>query len=573
MFFTGKGGVGKTSLACATAIRLADAGRRVLLVSTDPASNLDEMLGVELSRQPRAVPGVPGLVALNIDPEAAAEAYRERVIAPLRGRAPETEVKKIQEELSGACTTEIAAFDEFAGLLEATWRQQFDHVVFDTAPTGHTLRLLSLPRAWTDFLDSNTRGASCLGPHSGLTMQRDRFAAALAALANPQLTTVVLVTRPERAALQEAERTAGELRALGLTHQRLVINGVFRPMTPSDPIALAIREREQAALSRMPPSLRSLPAEEVPLRAFNMLGIEHLRALLDDSLQPPPGAGLAAIPPHPTASLSGLIDELAAPGHGFILVMGKGGVGKTTLACAIAAELATRGHPVHLSTTDPAAHVASTLEGSLPGLQVSRIDPRAETQAYIEKTLRRREAELDDAGRALLLEDLASPCTEEVAVFHAFSHLVSEARTSFVVLDTAPTGHTLLLLDATGAYHRQLTRTLPSEHLRLITPLMRMRDPAYTRVLLVALPETTPISEAAHLQGDLRRAGIEPWAWIINNSLLATGSQDALLRERMRAEAEQVARVVRDHARRVALVPWMAQEPTGLERLHALVGR
>jgi arsenite-transporting ATPase len=302
-----------------------------------------------------------------------------------------------------------------------------------------------------------------------------------------------------------------------------------------------------------------------------MLGLENLRALLDDSLQPPPGAGLTAIPPLPTASLSGLIDELAAPGHGFILVMGKGGVGKTTLACAIAAELATRGHHVHLSTTDPAAHVASTLEGSLPNLRVSRIDPRAETQAYIEKTLRRREAELDDEGRALLLEDLASPCTEEVAVFHAFSHLVSEARTAFVVLDTAPTGHTLLLLDATGAYHRQLTRTLPTEHMRLVTPLMRMRDPAYTRVLLVALPETTPVSEAARLQEDLRRAGITPWAWIINNSLLATGSEDPLLRERMRAEAEQVARVVRDHARRVALVPWMAQEPTGLERLHALV--
>ncbi len=509
-------------------------------------------------------------MALNIDPEAAAEAYRERVIAPYRGQVPEKEVEKIREELSGACTTEIAAFDEFAGLLEETWRQQFDHVVFDTAPTGHTLRLLSLPRAWTHFLDNNTRGASCLGPHSGLTMQRDRFAAALAALSDPHLTTVVLCTRPERAALQEAERTSSELRALGLAHQRLIINGVFRATNPSDPVALAIEDRERQALARMPPALHSLPTEEVPLRAFNMLGIERLRALLD-STQPPLGAGLPELPPLPTRSLSGLIDELAAPGHGLILVMGKGGVGKTTLACAIAAELATRGHHVHLSTTDPAAHVASTLAGTLPNLEVSRIDPRAETQAYIEKTLRRREAELDEEGRALLLEDLASPCTEEVAVFHAFSHLVSEARSSFVVLDTAPTGHTLLLLDATGAYHRQMTRTLRPEHGRLITPLMRLQDPAYTRLLLVALPETTPVSEAAHLQEDLRRAGIEPWAWLINNSLLATGSEDPLLRERMRAEVEQVVRVARDQARRVVLVPWMAEEPTGLERLHALV--
>ncbi|WP_375765240.1 arsenical pump-driving ATPase [Archangium gephyra] len=569
LFFTGKGGVGKTSLACATAIRLADAGRRVLLVSTDPASNLDEMLGAELSRLPRPIPGVPGLMALNIDPEAAAEAYRERVLAPYRGQLPEAEVEKFREELSGACTIEIAAFDEFAGLLEETWRQQFDHVVFDTAPTGHTLRLLSLPRAWTHFLDNNIRGASCLGPHSGLTMQRDRFAEALAALSNPQLTTVVLVTRPERASLQEAERTSSELHALGLVHQRLIINAVFRATHPSDAVALAIEDRARQALARMPPALQSLPTEEVPLRGFDMLGIDRLRALLD-SAQPPSGAGRLELPPLPTRSLSGLIDELAAPGHGLVLVMGKGGVGKTTLACAIAAELATRGHHVHLSTTDPAAHVASTLEGPLRNLEVSRIDPRAETQAYIEKTLRRREAELDEEGRALLLEDLASPCTEEVAVFHAFSHLVSEARTSFVVLDTAPTGHTLLLLDATGAYHRQLTRNLPPEHMRLLTPLMRLRDPAYTRLLLVTLPETTPVSEAAHLQEDLRRAGIEPWAWLINNSLLATGSQDPLLRERMRAEAEQVVRVVREYGQRVVLVPWMSEEPTGLERLHAL---
>jgi arsenite-transporting ATPase len=401
-------------------------------------------------------------------------------------------------------------------------------------------------------------------------MQRDRFAAALSALSDPHLTTVVLVTRPERASLQEAERTSSELRALGLVHQRLIINGVFRATDRSDPTAQAIEDRERKALERMPPALRSLPTDEVPLRAFDMLGIDRLRGLLDVS-QPPRGAGLLEIPALPTASLSGLIDELAAPGHGLILVMGKGGVGKTTLACAIAAELATRGHRVHLSTTDPAAHVASTLEGSLPNLEVSRIDPRAETQAYIEKILQRRAAELDEEARALLLEDLASPCTEEVAVFHAFSHLVSEARSSFVVLDTAPTGHTLLLLDATGAYHRQMTRTLQAEHARLITPLMRLRDPAYTRILLVALPETTPVSEAAHLQEDLRRANIEPWAWLINKSLFATGSTDPLLRERMRAEIAQVARVLRDLARRVVLVPWMVEEPTGVERLHALV--
>jgi arsenite-transporting ATPase len=572
LFFTGKGGVGKTSLACAAAIRAADAGKRVLLISTDPASNLDEMLGVALSRQPTPVPGVPGMMALNIDPEASAEAYRARVLAPYLGKAPEAEVEKIREELSGACTIEVAAFDEFSGLLDETWRQQFDHVVFDTAPSGHTLRLLSLPRAWTEFLDHNPRGASCLGPHSGMAMQRDRFAASLEALTDPRMTTIVLVTRPERSAIREAERTSSELHAQGLSHQRLIVNGTFQATDRSDPIALAIEERGRRALAGMPPALRELPTEEVPLKTFNMLGVERLRALLNPSL-PPPSPDLAALPPLPTGSLSGIVDELAARGSGFILVMGKGGVGKTTLACAIATELAARGHRVHLSTTDPAAHVAGTLEGTLPNLEVSRIDPRAETQAYTEKILSRKGKDLDEEGRALLREDLASPCTEEVAVFHAFAHLVAEARSKFVVLDTAPTGHTLMLLDATGAYHRQMTRELKSPSARLITPLMRLRDPAYTRILLVTLPETTPVSEAVHLQKDLRRAGIEPWAWLINNSLLVTGSRDPLLRARMRAEAEQVARVKGDHAQRVALIPWVPEEPVGVERLRALVAQ
>lgn len=571
LFFTGKGGVGKTSLACATAIRAADAGKRVLLISTDPASNLDEMLGVGLSRQPTPVPGVPGLMALNIDPEESAESYRQRVLAPYLGKAPEAEVEKIREELSGACTIEVAAFDEFSGLLDESWRQQFDHVVFDTAPSGHTLRLLSLPRAWTDFLDHNPRGASCLGPHSGMAMQRDRFAAALESLSDPGLTTIVLVTRPERSAIREAERTSSELHALGLSHQRLIINGTFQAADRSDPIAVAIEERGRRALAEMQPALRALPSNEVPLKTFNMLGVERLRALLDPS--PPPASAspdLAVLPPLATGSLAGLVDELSAPGSGLILVMGKGGVGKTTLACAIAAELAARGHRVHLSTTDPAAHVASTLEGTLPNLEVSRIDPLAETQAYIEKVVSRKGKELDEEGRALLREDLASPCTEEVAVFHAFAHLVAQARSRFVVLDTAPTGHTLLLLDATGAYHRQMSRELKSAGARLITPFMRLRDPAYTRMLLVTLPETTPVSEAAHLQEDLRRAGIEPWAWLINNSLLVTGSRDPVLRARMKAEAEQVARVARELAQRVVLIPWATEEPVGMERLHGL---
>lgn len=574
LFFTGKGGVGKTALACATALRLADAGKRTLIVSTDPASNLDDMLGIALSNRPTAIPGAPNLFALDIDPERAADEYRERVVGPYLSVFTDEQIARVREQLAGACTVEIAAFDEFAELLAGDEAAvPFDHVIFDTAPTGHTLRLLSLPRAWTEFLESTSEGASCLGPHSGLKMQQARFAAALAALGDPQRTTLVLVTRPDRAALREADRTSGELQALRVENQQLVVNAVFEATDRTDRVALALEQRGREALADMPGRLRGLPTMQIPLRAFNMVGLEALRALLDDRAS----AALArAVTPSQAPSLPelrSLVDAIAAPGHGLVMVMGKGGVGKTTIAASVAAELASRGHRVHLSTTDPAAHVATTLAGELPNLRISRIDPAAETKAYVDHVMKTRGADLDEAGRALLAEDLRSPCYEEVAVFVAFARMVNQARSSFVVLDTAPTGHTLLLLDAAGTYHRQLVsaegdKGPPST--RIVTPLMRLRDPDYTKVLLVALAESTPVSEAAHLQADLRRAQIDPFAWVINASLAATGSRDPCLSQRIASELDQIEIVRSRHAARLAVVPWMPEEPVGPERLLGL---
>ena len=571
LFFTGKGGVGKTSIACASAIALAEAGQRVLLVSTDPASNLDEMLGVALSDAPRPVPGVPGLSALNIDPEAAAEAYRKRVLAQMEGAA-ETERSTVREQLSGACTTEVAAFDEFAALLAGD-TADFDRVVFDTAPTGHTLRLLSLPAAWTGFLEANEAGASCLGPHSGLKMQERRFRAAMEALGDAATTAIILVARPDQASLVEAARSAGELAALGLRNQRMVVNGVFRVGASDDVVARAIEQGGRSALDGMPETLRLLPRDEVPLRGFDMVGLAALRGLLH-----PVSRTTSAIPPATAAAsvktpgLDALVDGLAARGHGLVMVMGKGGVGKTTIAAAVAIGLVERGHAVHLSTTDPAAHLAMTLGGEMPGLRVDRIDPKVETDRYIAKIMESRGRNLDEAGRALLREDLRSPCTEEVAVFHAFSRIVAEARSSFVVLDTAPTGHTLLLMDATGAYHRQMTRNLDAGNGmgRIVTPLMRLQDPEHTQVLLVTLPETTPVSEAAALQEDLRRARIEPYAWVVNRALTGSGTTDPLLMQRMAGERAQLQRIESGLAQRLFLLPWQAEAPVGLAALQRL---
>jgi arsenite-transporting ATPase len=574
LFFTGKGGVGKTSIACATAIQLADAGRRVLLVSTDPASNVGQVLGISIGNRITAIPAVSSLAALEIDPQAAAQAYRDRIVGPVRGLLPDTVVQGIEEQLSGACTTEIAAFDEFTALLtESALTADYDHIIFDTAPTGHTIRLLQLPGAWNGFIEEGKGDASCLGPLSGLEKQREQYKAAVDALADAARTRLILVARAQLTTLREVARTHEELAAIGLSQQYLVINGILpRIEAEHDPLAAAIHEREQTALSAIPDVLQKLPCDQVMLKPFNLVGLAALRQLLVDTPSQDQITADSAIQLD-TPGLSALIDGIARERHGLVMLMGKGGVGKTTLAAAVAVELARRGLPVHLTTSDPAAHLSETLNGTLDNLTVSRIDPVAETERYRQHVLETKGANLDAQGRALLEEDLRSPCTEEIAVFQAFSRIIREAGNKFVVMDTAPTGHTLLLLDATGAYHREISRQMGDTGLHYTTPLMRLQDPKLTKVLIVTLAETTPIMESASLQADLRRAGIEPWAWVINNSVAAAMARSPLLRQRAANELREIDAVASQYAQRYAVVPLLQQEPIGVTRLLELAGR
>lgn len=570
LFFTGKGGVGKTSIASSTAVTLADMGKKVLIVSTDPASNIAQVFGQNIGSHITQITSVPNLSAIEINPHDAAEAYRKKIIDPIRGTLPEDVVVSIEEQLSGACTTEIAAFDEFTALLtNSEIKRNFDHVVFDTAPTGHTIRMLQLPGAWSDFLETSPEGASCLGPLAGLEKQKEKYKAAVDALSDENLTTMVLVSRAQRSAINEVSKTFSEFYSLGIHKQCLVVNGLFpKEEAEKDDLGSAIYEREQQVLKNMPENLSKLPIDYISLKPFNLVGIDNLRLLLSnenvtfETLMVPEDVSVSV------PDLASMVKKLAEKDIGLLMLMGKGGVGKTTMAAAIAVKLAEMGKQVHLSTSDPAAHLASTLNNEdLSNLTISRIDPATETERYRQEVMKRHGDNLSDSERALLEEDLRSPCTEEIATFQAFSRIIRESNKKIVVMDTAPTGHTLLLLDATGAYHNEVIKQMGSKG--VTTPMMQIQNSDKTKIILVTLAETTPITEAEHLEQDLGRAGIKPWGWIINNTLVNHPTRSGLLIERALKEKVEIERVS-ERKDNLALVGLQRDEPTGIEGLSKL---
>ena len=577
LFFTGKGGVGKTSMSCAVATGLARQGKQILLISTDPASNLHEVLETDLGSTPVAVHGVPGLSALNINPMKAAEEYRERMVGPYRGVLPDEAVQQMEEQLSGACTVEIAGFNEFSKFIgDETRIGQYDHIVLDTAPTGHTLRLLNLPSAWNDFIADNETGSSCLGPVAGLTEQKALYEQVVAALKNPEQTLLTLVARAEPMSLAEAARASGELAELGLTNQHLILNGVFSG-DGADPVAQAFSRKSKDAIDGMPAIFQTVEKTEVAFRPHGVMGTDVLKAVAAGEPDPAwldaPDSLHNALPVamQNVQEWNQLFHSLESQGNGVIMTMGKGGVGKTVMASTIAAELARRGHSVLLSTTDPAAHVAETIGDGLPNLHVDRIDPKAETEAYCESILAKNRGKLSSEDLALLEEELRSPCIEEIAVFQAFARTVARGSDQYIVLDTAPTGHTLLLLDSTEAYHREVAKSaddLPDEVREL---LPRIRDPEFTKVLIVALPEATPTHEAEDLQRDLRRAGIEPFGWIINRSFAVSGTTDPVLCAKGLHETEFISEVADTLSTRQTVVsPWVGLELNNAKNLQQL---
>ncbi|HEY9059266.1 MAG TPA: arsenical pump-driving ATPase [Pseudobacteroides sp.] len=560
LFFTGKGGVGKTSTACAVAVNLADKGNRVLLISTDPASNLQDVFNTELDGKGVPIDGVPGLTVANLNPEEAAREYRESVISPYRGKLPDSVIVNMEEQLSGSCTVEIAAFDQFSNFItDKSTENKYDYIIFDTAPTGHTLRMLQLPSAWSNFISESTHGASCLGQLSGLEAKKGIYKEAVLNLSDKDKTTLILVSRPEETPLLEAERSSLELSDLGINNQLLIINGVLGEA--SDVLSNKIFDKQQNAISSMPEGLKKFKTYTLPLRSYNILGLDKIRAFFNNDSYKNINMEIKS---NELKHINALIDDIYTTGKKVVFTMGKGGVGKTTIAATIAIALGKKGVKVHLTSTDPADHLKYVIEGA-ENITLSKIDEKQELLKYQNEVLSKARETMSEDDIAYVEEDLRSPCTQEIAVFRAFAEIVDKSEKEVVVIDTAPTGHTLLLLDSTQSYHREVQRTKGETPVSVQRLLPRLRDDKLTEVVIVTLPEATPVFEAMRLKEDLGRAGIKNNWWVVNQCLSMTDTKNPMLIARAEAETQWIEKVNGISAGNFVAIPWL--EDASIERI------
>ncbi|WP_160673583.1 arsenical pump-driving ATPase [Clostridium sp. C8-1-8] len=555
IFFTGKGGVGKTSTACATAVTLADNGNKVLIVSTDPASNLQDVFNINLSSVHQQVETAPNLFVVNLNPEEAARKYKESIVGPYRGKLPDVVIAEMEEKLSGSCTLEVSAFNEFSDYItNDEIQKKYDYIIFDTAPTGHTLRLLELPAAWNKYVNEQDTENLSVGQLSGLQSRREDCKKAVDTLSDPNMTKMILVSRAENIPLLETARALKELEELEISNFTIVINGLVN--SGNDSISDNFYKKQQIALQNIPEELKNIETFFIPLRSYNISGIDNIRMMLkDDRIKD-------VIINQDELNLKGLkhlINDLYNSKKKVVFTMGKGGVGKTSIAAAVALGLSEKGAKVHLTTTDPADHLQYIIQQDSK-ITLSKIDEKKVLEEYKSEVLSEAEQTMSKEDIDYLKESLKTPCTQEIAVFRAFSKIVEKADDEIVVIDTAPTGHTLLLLDSSERNYKQIESSqveVPNSVRKL---LPRLRNKNDTEVIIVTLPEITPIYEATRLEEDLKRAGIFTKWWVINSSLLLTNTKNDLLRVKASSELQWINKTINYTNNNCVITPWIADD-------------
>lgn len=606
-FFSGKGGVGKTSMACTQAVRYADEGKRTLIVTTDPASNLADVFEQEIGHQITPIKGITNLWAMEIDPDAATQEYVDRALAPVRAAFPEQMVRVIEEQMSGPCTAEVAAFDRFTDFIVMDESSpgvdpEFEIVIFDTAPTGHTIRLLELPAEWSQSIDvaSQGSGQTCIGPAAAIQDAKQKYEHALAVLRDESLSEFVFVLHPEAIAIRETKRAIMELGKLGIHTHRLVINGIIPSTESTNPLFAARAEMQARYLAQLSAEFE-YPSQHMYLLSGEIKGAARLRAVAriffdgEQAEAQSVAPDREFLPSIPLSSQEDILSCIQPKGRRRTLFFaGKGGVGKTVASCMTAVWLARQGYKTLLLTTDPAAHLGDVLGQpvgdvpapltGLPSLWAAKIDPKAAAETYKARILNdARQRGRPEAAIKVMAEELDSPCTEEMAAFDQFIDYAAQSNWEAVVFDTAPTGHTMRLLELPMDWSQQIdVKVFASVDANAADDVAKqrfeqviemMRDPAQSTFAFVMYPEATPVLEAWRAAQELATVGITPGLVVANFVIPPEAATTPFAHARRTMQEKYLAEIHEQFATPVLQIPLLAQEVKGLEMLAQLAHR
>ena len=522
IFFSGKGGVGKTSMACTTAVHYADDGKKTLIVTTDPAANLSDVFEQNIGHQVTKIEGLDNLYAMEIDPDKASEEYKARSLEPMRDLFDDEMLKIADEQLSGPCTVEMASFDKFIDFMED---ESYDIIVFDTAPTGHTIRLLELPVDWSKHIEESSKGSgqTCLGPVALIQDSKKKYDDAVLKLRDTKKTDFIFVLQPEQTSIEETIRSSNELNGIGILTTKLIVNGFIPEDEAVNPFFKARYDMQRQYLKKINETFSGVPVKTMELFDAELKGIEMFRKSAEKLFE--------------DSSDKKSVEKLIYPYKGErknIFFAGKGGVGKTTMACITAVKASNAGYKTLLLTTDPAAHIGSVLDRPVTdevtkiteNLYAVKIDQKKATEEYKKSILQDAKGSFDENTIRAMQEELNSPCTEEMAAFQKFIEYASGDEFEVIVYDTAPTGHTLRLLELPMDWSKQIqlkagisaqiSEADKEQKQRFDKVIQMLKNDKETTFSFVMYPEKTPIIEAYRASKELEAFGIKTQLVVAN---------------------------------------------------------